>query len=448
MRFLFSPFCALLALAFSQSCLQARVFTDTRGRKIEASILGVKDGQVELKLKKSGKVYTVPVSKFSAADRAYIKRWQGSQKEAQKEDTGDERKKLPKLLAKAEPMELEGIVLDTGIWEKGIPDFEREHRQNGFRYMSASKRALRAPGKGFTLFGKKAGEVVIRSDAGKIAAINISIYNRGDDGGISMPSFEALYSNIVSKMTGKTGARASDASKTNTVKMVRKMWEWENSTVLLEKSLSSGGKTPEFLRIKMKAKNSRDGGMARRSSLRDNVVRDEASGDVCIADVPMIDQGRKGYCAVASAARVYRYYGLDVDQHELAQIAGTGPGSGTSLGEMVAALKRVTRHVHSRVLVLYEYPKGISKKSEDFDYGDYKGYLKEYRRDLKAYNKIARKRGEREFPESRGSLANPQLFRRTCKPAIYREVMTSKSGYPRACSRSLVCRRPAAATCA
>lgn len=444
---------AALALWFAAcTTLSARTFTDTTGREVEATLLSVKGNKAELKIASTGKAVLFPISKLSKADREYIKLWlevgggdkkkedktpDSAEKEKTKEKEMSEDEKRREVILKrakrdkADPLKLNGIVLDTGIWETGISDIERKYRKNGFFFMSATKRAIRSEGKGFTLFGKQAGETVIRSRAGKVSSVNISIYNRGDNGSIGTSAFNALYDNVVSMMGEKTGVRAQDASKTGTVKLVRQMWEWENSVAFLEKSMGSDGKQPEFLRIKMKAKNARSEGMANRSSLRDNVVKDKATGDVYIANVPMIDQGRKGYCAVASSARVYRYYGLDVDQHELAQIAGTGPGSGTSLGEMVEALKKVTRHVRSRVLILYEYPKGLSKKNEDFDYRDYKGFYMEYRRDLKEYNKIAKKRGETEFAESRESLTNPELFRRKCKPEIYREVMTAKSSYPR-----------------
>src|SRR5262249_36952060 len=49
-------------------------------------------------------------------------------------------------------------------------------------------------------------------------------------------------------------------------------------------------------------------------------VKRELNGDVWIPVVPMVDQGHKGYCAAAVAERVLRYYGHDVDQHEIAQL--------------------------------------------------------------------------------------------------------------------------------
>ena len=47
------------------------------------------------------------------------------------------------------------------------------------------------------------------------------------------------------------------------------------------------------------------------------------NGDVVIDGVPMVDQGQKGYCAVATVERLARYFGLEVDQHEMAQVANT-----------------------------------------------------------------------------------------------------------------------------
>ena len=56
----------------------------------------------------------------------------------------------------------------------------------------------------------------------------------------------------------------------------------------------------------------------------------------------MVDQGRKGYCACATAARIYQYYGLETSQHEIAQIAQAGPHTGTLPALMVEALKKAS----------------------------------------------------------------------------------------------------------
>ena len=55
-----------------------------------------------------------------------------------------------------------------------------------------------------------------------------------------------------------------------------------------------------------------------------NVIDEsKGRGDVFVDNVPMVDQGQKGYCAAASAERVLRYYGVEIDEHQVAEAAGT-----------------------------------------------------------------------------------------------------------------------------
>jgi hypothetical protein len=65
--------------------------------------------------------------------------------------------------------------------------------------------------------------------------------------------------------------------------------------------------------------------------------------DTYIGDVPMVDQGFKGYCAAAVIARLMRYYGKDFDQHDAAQLAGTTAQDGTRNLSMKDALKRLAQ---------------------------------------------------------------------------------------------------------
>ena len=350
----------------------------------------------------------------------------------------------PEEEIESKPLELKQVVFNKELWNMKVSDFEKKYKENGFVYMSAAKKALRSEGEGFTFFGEKAGEVVIRSDNGKISSVSISLYNRGDDGNLGYSVFDSRFNTTIQKISEEAKGKPRDISKRGTVKLARKLWSWENTALLLESSHSMGPKNtqvPQFIRIRMKPKNAKSQGMANRSSLTKNLVKDRATGDVYIDNIPMVDQGQKGYCAVASAARIYRYYGLEVDQHELAQIAGTGPNSGTSLGEMVASLKKVTRHVRSRVLVMYEYPKGSADKDPSMDMKDqewdrmirnYNKGLKEYTRDIKNYNKIAKKRNKKTFADDyEKGVVNEQQFARECDPTIYRQVMVKKSSYSR-----------------
>ncbi len=70
---------------------------------------------------------------------------------------------------------------------------------------------------------------------------------------------------------------------------------------------------------------------ARSSDLTKNIVREE-DGTVFIDNIPMVDQGDKGYCTVATIERIVRYFGGATSQHELAQLMNTGDGGGTGVG--------------------------------------------------------------------------------------------------------------------
>jgi hypothetical protein len=79
-----------------------------------------------------------------------------------------------------------------------------------------------------------------------------------------------------------------------------------------------------------------------KSTISKRVERRE-NGDVLISDLPMVDQGRKGYCVPATFERVLRYYGLSEDMNILATAGKTGAGGGTSVEAIQAATYNLLR---------------------------------------------------------------------------------------------------------
>jgi hypothetical protein len=141
---------------------------------------------------------------------------------------------------------------------------------------------------------------------------------------------------------------------------------------------------------------------------RDHVER-LAGGDVKLKDVPMVDQGEKGYCVVASVERVLRYYGATVDQHELAQIAKSDAAGGTSMDAMLASLKRLTARLGVKVRSLCEWN------------------IRDFLKMLEDYNR-ATKRGKlaREVELPRGMI-DAELCFAQMKPEILKEVRMKSS---------------------
>ena len=65
-----------------------------------------------------------------------------------------------------------------------------------------------------------------------------------------------------------------------------------------------------------------------RERMKSNVIRRE-NGDVVVGNIPMIDQGPKGFCVPATYARVLIYSGVPADLYLLALLGKTGLGGGT-----------------------------------------------------------------------------------------------------------------------
>lgn len=119
-------------------------------------------------------------------------------------------------------------------------------------------------------------------------------------------------------------------------------WDWKQVAFLLD------ARKDEFVILRIvPAERADNAGRSERVSdsdikerIEENVVRSR-NGDVIIRNIPMVDQGLKGYCAVATAERILRYYGIRVDSHELAQIASTDKLGGTTWSSMMEAIETV-----------------------------------------------------------------------------------------------------------
>ena len=289
------------------------------------------------------------------------------------------------------------------------------NKEGAFEWLSSAHTSLRAPGGNFTLGDKPVGEVNIRSESGEEPTeISISIYNRGDDGILRLSEFETRVAEWKRLLDEKLTVRPSERDSGGAVQIDGWMWRTEGVAWLLEGSISRREKRAEFIRLRLAPLNAHGQTqrtrIARRSSLDANVVKKE-NGDVSIKGIPMVDQGDKGYCVVASVERVVRYYGAEVDQHELAQLANTD-NAGTSVSDMEDAFKRVTGRIHVRTL-----------KHIEFD-------DRQFERDFKSYNRLAKREGvwydDRDFDEW---WLDPRYLWMKADKKVFREMKIEQAKY-------------------
>ncbi len=118
-----------------------------------------------------------------------------------------------------------------------------------------------------------------------------------------------------------------------------KRWDWDGHAFLL------AAPRDEYVALRIMPVESADvGGKSRvpDSEIRKRVsarVERRPNGDVILKDMPMVNQGPKGYCVPATWERVMRYMGVPADMYVLAMAGGTGMGGGTSVDAIAAGAR-------------------------------------------------------------------------------------------------------------
>lgn len=292
---------------------------------------------------------------------------------------------------------LDPLVDGEGVWSWNTDQFQQQFQPLRFDWLSEKKDQARFFGPGLSLWqrGVPLKEAIIEfSPEGHPSRFNFSLYNRGDADTLiaSRERFEARLQELRDFLTRTLGVQPVERGKDKTSAVAAEglVWSRPPSAYLLEYSFQREVKSrgipfqAEFIRLRVAPVAGTATGLAAksnaampvgRSSLAANVRRED-NGDVVISGVPMVDQGPKGYCAVATAERVFRYYGLPVDQHEMAQIAGSSSEGGTSPDKMYAALNKLEGRLGVSVRVI-----------EDWDFRKFMDRVADYNREAKKAKK-------------------------------------------------------------
>lgn len=334
--------------------------------------------------------------------------------------------------ALAEP--LDPLFAADNFWTQKQDDFMKGAGKLGYEWTSSAKDSARtarprssnnasasgASSGGITVFGLPVIESVARFDGDKLAAVTVVLYARGDVGDWTEQQFDGLVRNAADAISKGTGAKFAVRGKdmTNAVHAEGLTWTTDKSRYLLEYSKTKALPTrnipfrAEFVRLEISAPEKKVGLLASATNTQrakfsglTHIKRDAASGDVWLGDVPMVDQGEKGYCVVAATERVMRYYGDKVDEHELAQVANTNTAGGTSSDAMVDALKKLSARLKVRV-----------REVDKFD-------IKEILALIADYNRTAKKDKKPQLSDQ-GHMIDVGAMYREMDTDVLREVKT------------------------
>lgn len=261
---------------------------------------------------------------------------------------------------------------------------------------------------------------------------------------ISRDGFAAVLEKVRKRLTRK-GAKQPQVKRetAGAAKQFFQMWPRyaAASKAVLTWNYEQQGKNlstfrPGFIRLavdapaKSDADRERGGGDSGRvlakgsKKITDNIIDEsKGRGDVFVDNVPMVDQGQKGYCAVATAERVLRYYGLEFDEHQLAEAAKTSVDGGTS----TLAMKETVQAIGQR------YRLGTVVCHGDFDKGT-GGRIDALVEEVRTYNKAAKKLKKRSVSDDvyitrseNSVMYNPAAFYEVAEPEVLKEMKVNGS---------------------
>lgn len=315
---------------------EMRVFLSADGKPLKASFEGMADGKVSLK-RDDGKRFEIPASKLSSADQTWITE---TIKQA-----GDYARKLNE--AAGHP-----LTNGTPFTERKAEEIAQalQLRPESQSKYGRSWRLYAAFAKGYQLFGTMPYSVALYSDeVGTATSLSIVYANKGDFGstaGLAEDHFkggttatagtlaEAMKRDeeTVSKaLTAVLGAGKVERYGEGKTRRKITRWDWNGHAFLLS------NEDGEYVSLAIVSSGTADGG-GRSSVTRDadvkmrllaSIVRSD-NGDVYLSEIPMVDQGPKGYCVPATFERAMRTMGLEADMYLLAMVGQSQAGGGTS----------------------------------------------------------------------------------------------------------------------
>lgn len=267
------------------------------------------------------------------------------------------------------------------LFQFSTDEFRADNSYSSFRWTTDKENEARFfkrdSSPSITIFGQSTPEINIRFKKDLFDNALIYIYNRADCELIRKEKkFESLVSIVINKINSWSKVKPGKTLRTKAGGSQEFSKRWIYGPYSVEMKWSSSGKGRNYvgnyvnLFISRHVKGKKKASVSAKELLV-NIVKTE-SGDVYIDNIPMVDQGPKGYCAVAAAARVFRYYGYETDMHRLANLAGTTE-NGTMSDDMFGKMRRLSSVYHTKFI---EYKK--------FD-------QRRFIKDIKGYNAMAKK---------------------------------------------------------
>jgi len=360
---LFLAIAAMSGIAMAQT--ELRTFTNSQGKTVQARVIGVSGASVTI-VTATGQQFTLPIATLSAADQQYLKSLPAAApaaaaaKAAYKPSPNDKLQPAAVNEAIGQP-----LFSDTSLWDSaaeelaqklGIPPESKTKAASSFRSYTKDD---------FQMFGAHPFSVAMYAENDRVTSFSLVFANKGDlfsaKGGGEMhfdkntPPAKAAaivkaamdkdVAAITAALTSQLGAPKKERiGDSQSVRENMMRWDWRGHSILL------ADVEGEYVGIQIVPSAFADAGGKVEDTV-DKVIRARAlanlekreNGDVVIGEIPMVDQGPKGYCAPATAERAMRFLGIPADMYIIANKGNTGFGGGTSMQAIFEGMAKQIR---------------------------------------------------------------------------------------------------------
>lgn len=344
----FSRIAALAACSipvFSAAAVEMRVFRSADGQAVKASFEELEGGSVTLK-REDGKLFDLPLDLLSAADQTYVQ---------------ETARKIADAVGKLNQAAGHGIVSGKPFAELKAEDIAKTlgvHPESQSKY-GKSWRLYAARAKDYQLFGTMPYSVALYADKdGFVSSMSIVYANKGDFGstagfgqdhfsggntatakslGEAMTRDEETVAKALTSVLGEGKTQRYGEGGTRR-KITR--WDWNGYAFLLSNEeneyVSLGIVSTDMANAGGRSTRVTDAEIRQR--IASSVVK-EKNGDIYLSEIPMVDQGPKGYCVPATFERAMRTMGLEADMYLLAMVGESSAGGGTSVPKLMENVK-------------------------------------------------------------------------------------------------------------
>lgn len=314
---------------------QSRLWTDREGRSIQASIRQIHEDSVTLILS-NGRTYDCPIEQLSDDSQQLLSELRRQQTPAADSSPSSSADIAHDTLNDILELPLWG---EESLWEESAADVASRIRVRLESQTSTSSSYRKYTRGDERVLGTYPFSIALYAENDKLQELSLVFANKGDTPEDYAKRIDEDGSIITERLQNLLGQPRRERSQHE--RFLR--WDANGCTfllVILRNEYVALRILPTAAWVDPQKARIPSGSLKRMIEGR---IHRTDNGDVLIKDIPMVDQGPKGYCVPATFERTLRYFGIPADMYTLAMIGQSSAGGGTSMSIIQAHLQGEVR---------------------------------------------------------------------------------------------------------